>query len=204
MQNFWNERYSEEEYCYGKTPNLFFRESLINYNAGKILLPAEGEGRNAVFAAQQGWQVDAFDWSEAGKDKALNLAKENSVSINYTISTFEDIDFPIETYDVIGLIYVHLHPQKREQIHKKLISYLKKGGVLILEGFEKKHIEYNSKNEKAGGPKDLNFLFSKEEILKDFEGMEVLFIEEKELVLAEGAYHCGESRVIRFIAKKLN
>jgi SAM-dependent methyltransferase len=204
MKNFWNERYDQDAYCYGTKPNLFFSQSLEKFSPGKILLPAEGEGRNAVFAAQKNWEVQAFDWSEAGQVKALKLAKSNSVSIDYKILSFEEMAYKPDSFDVIGLIYVHLHPQKREQIHKKLISYLKKGGVLILEGFEKKHIEYNSKNEKAGGPKDLNFLFSKEEILKDFEGMEVLFIEEKELVLAEGAYHCGESSVIRLIAKKLN
>ena len=87
-------------------------------------------------------------------------------------------------------------------LSKYIKNNLKKGGILILEGFEKKHIEYNSKNEKAGGPKDVNFLFSKEELLQDFEDLEIISIEEKTIELREGAFHCGESAVIRLIGRK--
>lgn len=202
MKNFWNERYDQDAYCYGTNPNLFFSQSLEKFSPGKILLPAEGEGRNAVFAAQKDWEVQAFDWSEAGQVKALKLAKSNSVSIDYKILSFEEMAYKPDSFDAIGLIYVHLHPLKRQEIHKKIVSYLKKDGILILEGFEKKHIEYNSKNEKAGGPKDVNFLFSKEELLQDFEDLEIISIEEKTIELREGAFHCGESAVIRLIGRK--
>lgn len=203
MKQFWNERYDQETYCYGTNPNLFFSQSLLKFSSGKILLPAEGEGRNAVYAAQKNWEVEAFDWSESGRSKALKLAKANAVSINYKVLSFEEMDYNINSFDAIGLIYVHLAPNEREQMHKKMVSYLKENGVLILEAFEKKHIDFNSKNEKAGGPKDVNLLFSKEELLKDFEDLEILLLEEKELLLNEGAYHCGQSSVIRLIAKKL-
>ena len=102
MKTFWDERYSSEEYIYGKEPNEFFAEQIRRLGPGMILLPAEGEGRNAVYAAQIGWKVHAFDSSSVGAAKALDLAAEKNVNILYAISdieTFEPGDFK---YDVIG------------------------------------------------------------------------------------------------------
>ena len=84
--NFWDERYSSIEFVYGTEPNIFFKDELDKLNTGNILLPGEGEGRNAVYAAVKGWNVDAVDFSIIAKEKALNLAEENSVSINYEIT----------------------------------------------------------------------------------------------------------------------
>ena len=60
MKEFWNSRYQEKEYAYGLEPNLFFKSELIKLIPGKALFPAEGEGRNAVFAAKSGWEVTAL------------------------------------------------------------------------------------------------------------------------------------------------
>lgn len=76
MQDFWNERYNREEYVYGEAPNEYFRQQLQTLTPGSILMPLEGEGRNGVYAAGLGWQVDAFDMSTEGKRKALQLAKK--------------------------------------------------------------------------------------------------------------------------------
>lgn len=81
--DFWNEMYGTEEFRYGTTPNEFFKEKLDKMKPGSVLLPAEGEGRNAVYAATQGWDVTAFDISAQGKEKAVQLAKQHNVSINY-------------------------------------------------------------------------------------------------------------------------
>jgi hypothetical protein len=75
----WNERYGADEYVYGKEPNGFLKEFIDNHPPGKILLPAEGEGRNAVYAASKGWEVTAFDFSEEGKKKALKLALKKPI-----------------------------------------------------------------------------------------------------------------------------
>ncbi|HSL87766.1 MAG TPA: hypothetical protein VK870_00530, partial [Ignavibacteriaceae bacterium] len=80
--NFWDERYSAEEYVYGKDPNEFFEEHLSKLNPGRLLLPGEGEGRNAIFAAKLGWQVDANDQSIVAKSKAEKLAHAYGVNIN--------------------------------------------------------------------------------------------------------------------------
>ena len=107
MKQFWDERYSSKAYAYGTEPNAFFKEKLSIIPPGKLLLPAEGEGRNAVFAAMQGWEVTAFDQSKEGKRKALLLAGEKGVKLDYLVGTLEDMAFEAESFDAIGLVYAH-------------------------------------------------------------------------------------------------
>jgi cyclopropane fatty-acyl-phospholipid synthase-like methyltransferase len=202
MKEFWNSRYQESDYAYGTEPNLFFESELRKLPKGKALFPAEGEGRNAVFAASLGWEVVAFDQSEAGKDKALKLAEQKAVSIRYEVASLEEFSGEKESVDSLILIFAHFPAPLRKAYHQKLASFLKPGGVLILEGFSKKHAEFNSVNEKAGGPKDPKMLFSKEELLEDFEGFESMILEEAEVELEEGQYHVGQSAVIRLLATK--
>jgi cyclopropane fatty-acyl-phospholipid synthase-like methyltransferase len=197
MTNIWNERYSSEEYIYGTEPNVFFSEKLIQLKPGKILLPAEGEGRNAVFAAKKGWQVTAFDNSIEGQKKALQLAEKESVSISYQIDSYDSANFPNEYFDCIALIYTHMPPGKRTVYHQKLASFLKSGGYLILEGFSKNQLQYNS-----GGPKEYEMLFSVEELKSDFSDCNIIQIEETETELKEGTYHDGKASVIRLFASR--
>ncbi len=197
MTNIWNERYSSEEYIYGTEPNNFFREKLNQLIPGKILLPAEGEGRNAVFAAKQGWQVTAFDNSIEGQKKALQLADKEDISITYLIDSYDSANFPAEYFDCIALIYTHMPSDKRTVYHQKLASFLKPGGYLILEGFSKNQLQYNS-----GGPKDYGMLFSDEELKSDFSEFNIIQAEETEIELKEGTYHDGKASVIRLFASR--
>lgn len=192
MTEFWNERYATVEYAYGTEPNLFFRDNLKSISPGKILFPAEGEGRNAVFAARMGWDVTAFDVSTEGKKKAEQLAANNQVKISYLIENFENVSFPVNYYDCIVLIFAHMHPAKRKELHQKLVSFLKPGGILILEGFSKKQI-----NNISGGPRDINMLFSKDELQSDFGFFSELTITEADYILDEGPFHQGIASVIR-------
>lgn len=192
MTEFWNERYATVEYAYGTEPNQFLRQILVKIPPGKILFPAEGEGRNAVFAAKLGWDVTAFDVSTEGKKKAEQLASLNEVKINYIIDNFENISLTINSFDCIVLIFAHMTPSKRKDYHQKLISFLKPGGILILEGFSKKQISNNS-----GGPRDINMLFSKDELRSDFELLSELIITETDYNLNEGSFHQGIASVIR-------
>lgn len=141
MKDFWDERYSGKEFVYGENPNEYLKAKLTELNKGKILLPAEGEGRNAVYAAKSGWMVSAFDQSIAGKEKAEILADKNGVAINYIISDVDEIRYHENSFDGLALIYAHFHSDKRTAYHRKLSSYLRKGGTLILEAFGKSHME---------------------------------------------------------------
>ncbi|KIO75350.1 methyltransferase [Pedobacter lusitanus] len=203
-RNSWDDRYKEQEYVYGKGPNLFFAEWLQKFEPGSILMPADGEGRNGVFAARNDWKVTSLDLSTEGRTKALQLAKENQVTLDYMVGDLEELHFEKESFDAIGLIYAHFAAEKKSLFHQELDNYLKPGGVIIFEAFSKKHLELNKLDPKVGGPKDIDMLFSKEEIAADFENYEILLLEEEEVLLDEGKYHIGKSSVIRFAGRKIS
>ncbi|NII81228.1 class I SAM-dependent methyltransferase [Pedobacter riviphilus] len=198
----WNDRYSTDEFAYGEQPNNYLKEQLIQLETGTILFPAEGEGRNAVFAAKLGWKVSAFDISIEGKNKALQLAENNNVSIDYQVGELQELDYKTEQFDAIALIYAHFPSAIKSTYHKTLSNYLRKGGLLIFEAFSKKHLDYLAKNEKVGGPKEIDMLFSIEEIRADFENYEILVLEEREIELKEGLFHNGQGSVIRFVGRR--
>lgn len=200
---FWDERYQNLDFAYGKEPNLFFKEELQKLKTGTILLPADGEGRNGVYASKLGWNVTATDLSIEGKNKAQKLANESGVSLKYIVGDIQDLEFPRESFDVIGLIYAHFSAWKISSIHQKLTTLLKPNGYIIFEAFSKNHLNYQKNNPKIGGPKDVDMLFSLEQIQQDFTGFEIQFLEEKEVFLNEGNSHNGKGSVIRFIGKKL-
>jgi len=197
MKDFWNERYDGEQFVYGLTPNTFFKQFIDTHNSGTILLPADGEGRNSIYAAKKGWQVDAFDFSEEAKKKALNLADQEGIKINYYISDFESVELPDSHYDVVALIYAHMPSNIRQSIHRKLSDSLKSGGYIIMEAFAKDQI-----NRSSGGPKNRDMLYSVEDIKKDFETLDIQQLEQTTVKLDEGKHHQGEGEVIRLRAKK--
>ncbi len=199
----WNDRYSNEEFAYGTEPNNYLKEQLEKLEPGTILFPAEGEGRNAVFAATKGWEVSAFDISNAGKNKALQLADHQNVAIDYQVGELQTLNFQAEQFDVIALIYAHFPADIKSPIHRMLDQYLRKGGVIIFEAFSKSHLDYIAKNEKVGGPKDIGSLFSTDEIKADFPNYEIIQLEETEIELNEGLFHNGTGSVIRFVGRKL-
>lgn len=202
VREFWDGRYSAPEYAYGIDPNEYFKEQLDKLTPGKILLPAEGEGRNAVYAAKKGWDVYAFDWSIEAQKKAMTLALKNDVSIHYLVGDLTSLSFEAESFDVIGLTYAHFTTESISVYHQKLITYLRKNGMVILEAFSKNHIAYNTKDKGAGGPKNPDMLFSLEQISADFKDFEVTELCEKVIELKEGPYHNGKGSVIRFTGKK--
>ncbi len=198
----WNDRYSEEAYAYGEQPNNFLKEKLDNLNIGTILFPAEGEGRNAVYASKLGWTVSAFDISIEGQKKALRLAEKSNVKIDYQVGELQSFHYGNEQFDAIALIYAHFPADIKSLYHKEFDKYLRRGGVIIFESFSKNHLDYVLKNEKVGGPRDLAALFSIDEIKSDFKDYEIIELEEKEIELHEGLYHNGKGSVIRFVGRK--
>ena len=198
----WNDRYSNSAFAYGEEPNNFFKEQIEKLNPGTIIFPAEGEGRNAVYAAKLGWKVAAFDISEEGKNKALKLAEANDVTIDYKVGALETLNYQPEQFDAIALIYAHFPAEIKSYLHKTLETYLRKDGIIIFEAFSKKHLEYLAINDKVGGPKDIESLFSIEEIKADFPNYEIIQLKEKEIELNEGLFHNGKGSVIRFVGKK--
>ncbi|GLB51520.1 methyltransferase [Neptunitalea chrysea] len=200
MKEFWNERYQAEAFAYGIAPNDFFKEKLVEIPAGgSVLFAAEGEGRNAVYAATQGYKGSAFDMSVSGKEKALMLAEKQGVSIDYQVADLESVHYDTESFDALVLIYSHFPAEIRAAGLEKLCSYVKPGGKLIFECFAKEQFGRTS-----GGPKNSEMLFSIAEVKQLFPELEFNILEQCEITLNEGLYHRGEGSVVRFVASKLS
>jgi len=196
MTTFWDERFSSEEYYYGTEPNKFFKQEIEKLTPGKLLMPCEGEGRNAVYAAKLGWDVYAFDTSTEGMKKALLLAQKSDVTIHYYIEDASDY-LPTEKFDAIGLIFCHFHISKRSEIHRKFANSLNDGGYIIMEAFHKNQINNNT-----GGPSDLDLLYSAADLNADFSTLDIIKLEHLKQNLNEGGTHIGLAEVLQMTAKK--
>ena len=198
MKEHWDERYSAETYIYGTHPNAWFAAKIEGLTPGKLLLPADGEGRNAVHAAVKGWEVTAFDQSVEGRKKALKLAAEKGVNFEYNIHDLSEFEGKEEQFDAIALIFVHMPAEMRTRVHNKLLKSLKLGGHLILEAFTTTQL-----TKKTGGPRTEQLLYECEQIKQDFLSLELIERSELTVHLDEGPLHQGEANVIRLFARKL-
>jgi len=196
-KEFWDQRFSEQEYVYGKEPNLFYKEQIDRLPKGKILLPGDGEGRNSVYAASIGWDADALDFSTSARIKAHQLANEKNVKINYSLSNFMQYSYPENYYDAVGLVFIHLTKAERKFVFSSCVRSLKKNGRIILEAFNK-----NQLGNSSGGPQDVQLLYSKEELIESFASLDIKLLEYQSVLLNEGAHHEGKAEVIRFIGVK--
>lgn len=187
---FWNQLYNNTPYMFGEEPNAYLVEKLASIPKGRILLPGDGEGRNAVYCAKLGWEVFAFDLSEIGRQKANALAIKNNVSIHFETADVADANYPEAFFDVIALIFAHFSPETRRQYHRQLLSYLKPGGFVILEGFSRANNEWT------------DIRFNLKELKDDFESLELIELEETVAHLHEGMVIQGENEVLRLFGKK--
>jgi len=196
-KEFWNERYNQHPTVYGLEPNEFFKDQLESVKPGKILLPAEGEGRNAIYAASLGWTVKAYDFSEVAKDKTLERAATLGYKIDYEVTDLSKLELPHEEFERVALIYVHLPVKVRMHVYEQCKQSLKPGGKLILEGFSKNQLQYNT-----GGPKDPELLYSVSDLNADFSDLHIEMLEAIIQELEEGPFHSGVASVVRLVASK--
>ncbi|MDH5301845.1 MAG: class I SAM-dependent methyltransferase [Gammaproteobacteria bacterium] len=198
MQEFWQQRYSEAGLAYGDLPNRFLQSQLHQLpRGGKVLVPGDGEGRNGVWLAQQGFDVTSVDYAQAGVDRSLALAKQRRVKINTVCADLLAWDWPIESFDAVVSIYLHFPSSVRKTIHEKIWRSLKPQGVLLMEAFNKNQLGYPS-----GGPQTVDALFSAELLQQDFPLAKFVLLEESVVELNEGKYHVGPGAVVRAILRK--
>ena len=197
--NFWDEKFSIGDYFYGKKANEFLQSiSHLFKPESRILCIAEGEGRNAVFLAGLGHEVSCVDFSIMGKKKALALAQELGVKINYEISDLESYDFSNDRWDVIVSIFAHFPSAVRESIHNHVFAGLKPGGMLVIESYTLEQLKY-----KTGGPQDPSMLYSKTLLQSDFPKVQWQHLDEGIKTLSEGIGHQGLSHTLRGVGVKL-
>jgi len=196
MKEIWEERYATSEYVYGTEPNEWFRQFIEQNKPGTVLFPADGEGRNSVFAARHGWKVTAFDLTANGREKALRLATANNVSIDFQTGDALTIEYPEDSFDVVGIFFLHLPADVRHKVITRVTKFLKPGGKLVLECFSKKHFGNH------GGPKTIDLLCDPEELRTDLSHLTLEIFEEVSYIINEGERHKGPAVSIRGLAVK--
>ncbi len=195
----WNQRYSEEGFAYGTEPNDFLKSQYFRIpKGGQVLCLAEGEGRNAVFLARQGYLVTAVDQSSVGLQKAENLALEHGVDISTRVADLADYDLGSEVWDGIISIAAHVPPLLRKELHDQVIHSLKGNGIFILEAYTKRHLDMDG----VGGPPHKELFMSLDELKVELEGLEFIIAKEVDRNISEGKYHQGESAVVQVVACK--
>ncbi len=197
---FWNERFDKEEFIFGKEPNEYLVQQAGKYlkSGCKVLCIADGEGRNGVWLAKQGMQVVGFDVSDIALVKTKQFAIENQVEIEYSLKNTDEFDWQANTYDAIVAIFIQFaDPVMRARIFKQIQSSLKPEGILILQGYTPKQIEY-----KTGGPSAIEHLYTEEMIRGLAKDLEILELYSYEKELSEGARHSGMSALLGLVAQK--
>ena len=201
---FWDQQYSQPDYKYGTTPNAFLRAQVAQLPAGgDVLVPGDGEGRNGVWLAEQGFHVTSVDSSTVGLAKSAALAAARHVALETIAADLTEWAPTPRSLDGLVLVYVHFPPTRRPSIHRALLAGLRVGGVVILEAFHPSQI-----GRASGGPKDVSMLFTLELLRSDIADVpdarfEEIVAWEGETVLDEGPGHHGAAMVTRLVARRV-
>ena len=196
--NFWDQRFAEPGYKYGTEPNAFLREQAARLSApADVLVPGDGEGRNGVWLARQGFRVTAVDVAEQGVAKGRELARASGVEIETRVADVTRFDLGIERWDAIVSIFLHLPPKARRELHRRAIAALAPGGVFVYEAYGPEQLRY-----RTGGPPEAQLLHSLDDVVPDFDGCAIERAFEGVRAVNEGRLHRGDGFVVQVIARK--
>ncbi len=197
--NIWDERYSGDEYFYGTEPNAFLVSQHAQIKPGmKCLAVADGEGRNGVWLAQQVMDVLSVDASPVAQAKAQRLAQQRGVKMRFAQIDMLTWDGAGETFDVVVAIFIQfVGPAQRAQQFANLKRFLKPGGMLLLQGYTPRQLDY-----KTGGPSQVENLYTEAILREGFADMDILHLSEHDDIIHEGTGHSGMSALIDLVARK--
>ncbi len=195
----WDARFDTSDYIFGTEPNVWLTGHRALLPAGgRVLAVADGEGRNSVWLAQQGMAVDAFDISPVGVAKARALAAREQAAVNVEVSSVEDWSWPAAHYDAVVAIFIQFaDPETRATLFANMVHALKPGGLLLLQGYTPKQLDY-----KTGGPPLVEHLYTEPLLREAFRSMILIELRSYEDVLREGTQHSGRSALVGLVAKK--
>jgi 2-polyprenyl-3-methyl-5-hydroxy-6-metoxy-1,4-benzoquinol methylase len=191
--NPWDERFAKEGFTYGTEPSRWLVESAPHFRAGgSVLCLGEGEGRNGVWLARQGFTVEAVDGSSVGLAKARHLAATHGVLLRTTVADLEAHVPETGRHDAVVLVFLHLPPALRRLVHARAAAALAPGGLVVLEAFTPRQLAFTS-----GGPRQVDMLYEPATIRADFPGVDWEVLEEQEVDLDEGPLHQGRAALVR-------
>jgi SAM-dependent methyltransferase len=195
----WEDRYRVPDYVFGTEPNYFLLScKALLPRSGKALAVADGEGRNGIWLAEQGLEVLSLDFSPSAQQKARALAKQRGVTLTIAQADVHAWDYPEAAFDVVVEIFTQFStPAERAKKWAGMRKALKRGGLLIIQGYTPKQLQYGT-----GGPKQAENLYTRamlEEAFRDFRDMKIV---EEEIEIYEGTSHGGMSAVINLTARK--
>ena len=194
----WDERFSQVEPVYGERPNAFLLSQAFRLKPGmKVLVPADGYGRNGIWLAKQGLLVHTVDLSPVGVERARKAAQAAGVNLTMEVADLSTWNWPVGEFDAVVSIFLHLPPEVRAKIHGSMLHALKPGGIVILEAFTPAQLQHSS-----GGPKQVEMLYTAEQLRQDFAGAEAVELEEKEIQLDEGHMHRGSASAVHGIFRR--
>lgn len=195
----WDQRYDTSDFVFGSKPSRFLKINSSCLKAGENALSvADGEGRNAVFMAEQGMRVMAMDSSSVGLEKARRLATERGVDVDFQLADLRNWDWDETQYDLIAAVFIQFaDPAFRAEIFDGMERALKPGGLLMLHGYTPKQIEYGT-----GGPPVPELLYTRDMLADRFSHWDILRLEDYEAELDEGTGHSGRSALIDLIARR--
>ena len=198
-EEFWNEKYDVDEYRYGTEPNPFVAEQAVEHipPQGRVLCLGAGEGRNAVWLAEQGYLVTAVDVSSVALSKLEQMAEDRDVYVETVKDDVEHYEPTPTEYDAVVLNYLHLAQDVRKRAHQRVVDALRAGGVVILEGFRPEQLGRGT-----GGPPSQELMYTPDILRADFGELEIEHLEELEVELDAGHGHRGAGAVVRMIARK--
>lgn len=193
----WETKYNAEDYLFGKRPNRFLMDNLAALPKGNALSLGEGEGRNAVYLARNGWKVTAVDLAPSAIAKTRKLARENGVSVTAVHADLNDYVITPGAWDLITCFFVHLPPEERAPLHRRAAAGLKPGGAYLLEGFAPGQLRYGNR-----GPKNIGQLYSLETLRRELEGLEFHIGVETDRLLDDAEPELGMCAVTQVLAVK--
>ena len=195
----WNERFSVEHYVFGTEPNHFLASQAHRLRPGtSALAVSDGEGRNGVWLAGRGLRVTSFDLSKVGVEKAQALATRQGVEIETSVADVNEWDWNARQFDLVVVVFVQfMTPPERESFFAGLPRAIAPGGLLMLQGYTPKQIEYAT-----GGPKKVDQFYTPELLRASFAGLDILHLLEHEEMMSEGTGHQGMGALIDLVARK--
>jgi cyclopropane fatty-acyl-phospholipid synthase-like methyltransferase len=198
-REFWDQRYRAPEYIFGIEPNVFLAGQKKHFKRGdRILDVGCGEGRNSVWLAGLGCDVTGLDVSPLALDKARRLAAGQGVPVQFVETDIRDWTWEPTRFDAVVCVFIQFaEPEERARLFEGFVATLKAGGILVMQGYTPKQIEF-----KTGGPPRADHMYTTALLQSAFTGMEILHLREHEEVLAEGIKHVGRSALIDVVARK--